>query len=96
MRSIQAQHIGLSSVQLGKSAGAPSLAYHSVMSENSIDVDEVARYLADFYDGERIDWDDALSRVENVFNVDLPESMLDPLITKIKRTYQAEVRARRG
>ena len=61
---------------------------------DQVDVDEVARYLADFYQGQRIDWDDALLRVEHAFDVDLPESMLDPFIKRIKRAYRAEVRAR--
>jgi hypothetical protein len=76
-------------------AAVPAAAYHSHMSATDIDVDEVARYLADFYSGARIDWDDALFRVETIFHVDLPENMLDPLILKIKETYRAELRARR-
>ena len=60
-----------------------------------IDYDAVASYLADFYSGSVIDWDDALSRIETVFGIDLPENMLDPVIKKIQVTYRKELRARR-
>lgn len=36
-----------------------------------------------------VDWDDALDRVESYLNVDLPESMLDPLILNIQRSVRA-------
>lgn len=62
---------------------------------SSIDIDEVASYLADFYQNSRIDWDDALYRVECAFDVDLPENVLDPLIKRIKSAYRAEIRARK-
>ena len=60
-----------------------------------IDVDEVATYLADFYQGSQISWDDALLRVEHAFEVDLPGQLTDPLIRRIQRAYRAELRARK-
>jgi hypothetical protein len=56
--------------------------------------DEIASYLADFYQGSRIDWDDALSRAEMHFDIDLPTSMMDPQIKDIQRAYRAELKAR--
>ena len=65
------------------------------MNVSDLDYDEVSSYLADFYQDQRIDWDDALLRVEHAFGVDLPESMLDPTIKRIKAAYRAEIRARK-
>jgi hypothetical protein len=75
-------------------AGRDGQGGTGIVNLADLDVDEVARYLADLYQGERIDWDDALLRVEHVFDVDLPGQMTAPLIRKIKRTYRAEIKAR--
>jgi hypothetical protein len=57
-------------------------------------MDEVADYICSFYDnGTRIDWDDALYRVETAFDVDLPDNMLSPEIKAVKaavRKYRSE------
>lgn len=63
---------------------------------DDLDYDAIAEYICAFYEaGQRIDWDDALYRVESAFEIDLPENMLDPAIVKIKaavRKYRSETR----
>lgn len=57
-------------------------------------LDAIARYITGFYPaGRTVDWDDALYRVEVAFGIDLPESMLDPVILAIKKAVRAERQA---
>ena len=47
--------------------------------------ESIAEFILDWYQKERIDWHDALYRAEVHFEIDLPESMTDPFILKIKK-----------
>jgi hypothetical protein len=58
--------------------------------EAELPFDEIARYIVGFYQGERIDWDDALDRVEVALGIDLPDQMLHPTIKAIKRAVRKE------
>lgn len=58
------------------------------------EIQDIAEYIADFYKDSAVDWDDALYRAESAFHIDLPESLLDPTIVKIKREVRAIRKAR--
>ena len=54
--------------------------------------DEIVDYALGRIGKERIDWDDLLFRIEKTFDIDLPESTLDPRIVWLKNKIR---RARR-
>lgn len=53
-------------------------------------LDDITDYACSLYPNpeDRVDWDDFLFRVEQVLDIDLPESMLDPVIVRIKKAVR--------